>query len=245
MLKVENLSCGYGSVRAAHNVNFDIAAGSVLALLGPNGAGKTSTIMAIMGHVDVYKGRVVHEGQDITRRRAIDRAALGISLVPEGRQLFSDLSVDENLTVGGYSRPMKRDAAKRDRVFGYFPRLHERRGQLAGSLSGGEQQMLAIGRALMAEPRLLLVDELSLGLMPKMVDLCLDALMRLKREGLTILLVEQNTARALDVADRVCVLSSGAQVYEGTAAEAKAAGSLFSTFLGAGEQRKLKIAEGR
>jgi branched-chain amino acid transport system ATP-binding protein len=191
--------------------------------------------MAIMGHVDILGGRILLEGQDITRRRAIDRVGLGVSLAPEGRQLFSDLTVDENLTVGGYARPASRDAAQRDRVFGYFPRLHERRGQLAGSLSGGEQQMLAIGRALMAEPRLLLVDELSLGLMPKMVDLCLDALMQLKREGLTIVLVEQNTACALDVADRVCVLSSGVEVYQGSATEAKAAGSLFATFLGMNE----------
>jgi branched-chain amino acid transport system ATP-binding protein len=235
MLKLENLSCGYGSVEAVHHVGFDVPAGSVFALLGPNGAGKTSTIMAIMGHIDIHGGRILLEGKDITRRRAIDRAGLGISLVPEGRQLFSDLTVDENLTAGGYARPIARDAAKRDRVFGYFPRLHERRTQLAGSLSGGEQQMLAIGRALMAEPRLLLVDELSLGLMPKMVDLCLDALLQLKREGLTIVLVEQNTARALDVADQVCVLSSGVQVYQGTAAEAKAAGSMFAAFLGMNE----------
>jgi branched-chain amino acid transport system ATP-binding protein len=235
MLRLENLNCGYGSVEAVHDVSFDVPAGSVFALLGPNGAGKTSTIMAIMGHVDIHGGRIVLDGEDIVSRRAIDRVGLGISLVPEGRQLFSDLTVDENLTVGGYARPADRDAAKRDRVFGIFPRLHERRTQLAGSLSGGEQQMLAIGRALMAEPRLLLVDELSLGLMPKMVDLCLDALLQLKQEGLTILLVEQNTASALDVADRVCVLSSGVQVYQGTAAEAKAAGSMFATFLGMNE----------
>jgi branched-chain amino acid transport system ATP-binding protein len=235
MLTVENLNCGYGSVEAVHDVSFDVPAGSVFALLGPNGAGKTSTIMAIMGHVDIHGGRILLDGKDIISRRAIDRVRLGIALVPEGRQLFSDLTVDENLTVGGYARPADRDAVKRDRVFGIFPRLHERRTQLAGSLSGGEQQMLAIGRALMAEPRLLLVDELSLGLMPKMVDLCLDALLQLKREGLTIVLVEQNTARALDVADKVCVMSSGVQVYQGTAAEAKAAGSMFATFLGMNE----------
>jgi branched-chain amino acid transport system ATP-binding protein len=235
MLKLENLNCGYGSVEAVHNVSFEVPASSVFALLGPNGAGKTSTIMAIMGHVDIHGGRILLDGEDIASRRVIDRVGLGISLVPEGRQLFSDLSVDENLTIGGYARPAYQDATKRDRVFGIFPRLHERRTQLAGSLSGGEQQMLAIGRALMAEPRLLLVDELSLGLMPKMVDLCLDALLQLKREGLTILLVEQNTARALDVADKVCVMSSGVQVYQGTAAEAKAAGSMFATFLGMNE----------
>jgi branched-chain amino acid transport system ATP-binding protein len=235
MLKLENLSCGYGAVEAVRDVSFGIAAGSIFALLGPNGAGKTSAIMAIMGHVDIHGGRILLEDKDITHRPAIDRVGLGIALVPEGRQLFSDLTVDENLTVGGYARPAARDAAKRDRVFGYFPRLAERRTQLAGSLSGGEQQMLAIGRALMAEPRLLLVDELSLGLMPKMVDLCLETLTQLKCEGLTVLLVEQNTARALDVADRVCVLSSGVQIYQGTAAEAKAAGSMFATFLGMNE----------
>ncbi len=233
MLKIERLSCGYGSVQAVHDVSFGVPAGSVFALLGPNGAGKTSTIMAIMGHVDIHGGRILLNGADITRRSAVERVDLGISLVPEGRQLFSDLTVDENLTIGGYARPAERDAAKRERIFGYFPRLSERRRQLAGSLSGGEQQMLAIGRALMAEPRLLLVDELSLGLMPKMVDTCFDVLMRLKREGLTIVLVEQNTARALDVADQVCVLSSGAQMFQGTSAEARSAGSLFATFFGA------------
>jgi branched-chain amino acid transport system ATP-binding protein len=232
MLALEHLSCGYGAVEAVRDISLDIPAGSIFALLGPNGAGKTSTIMAIMGHVDIHGGCILLEGQDITRRRAIDRVDLGIALVPEGRQLFSDLTVDENLTVGGYARPAGRDATKRNRVFDYFPRLAERRTQLAGSLSGGEQQMLAIGRALMAEPRLLLVDELSLGLMPKMVDLCLDALRQLKREGLTVLLVEQNTARALDVADRVCVMSSGVQTYQGTAVEAREAGSMFATFLG-------------
>ena len=135
--------------------------------------------------------------------------------MPEGRQLFSDLTVDENLTVGGYARPFAEDAAERDRVFSYFPRLYERRRQLAGSLSGGEQQMLSIGRALMGRPRLLLVDELSLGLTPKMVDSCLGVLLKLKSEGLGILLVEQNTASALGVADRVCVLSSGVEVFQG------------------------------
>src|SRR6202043_3602653 len=127
MLTLENLTCGYGSVQAAHDVSFDVPAGSVFALLGPNGAGKTSTIMAIMGHVDIHGGRIVLEAQDITRRRAIDRVGLGIALVPEGRQLFSDLTVDENLTAGGYARPISRDARSEERVFGYFPRLHERR----------------------------------------------------------------------------------------------------------------------
>jgi branched-chain amino acid transport system ATP-binding protein len=232
MLSVEQLNCGYGSVVAIHDVSFAMSAGSIFALLGPNGAGKTSTIMAIMGHVDVFGGRILLDGADITRRRAVDRVDLGIALVPEGRRLFFDLTVDENLTVGGYGRPAADDVVKRERVFDYFPRLYERRTQLAGSLSGGEQQMLAIGRALMAAPQILLVDELSLGLMPKMVDLCLDAIVKLKTEGLSILLVEQNTARALDVADQVCVLSSGTQIFQGTASEARGSGWLFEAFLG-------------
>jgi len=236
MLRLEAMSCGYGAIRAVHGASFEVPAQAILALLGPNGAGKTSTMMAIMGHLDIHSGCVLFDGQDITRRRALDRARLGIALVPEGRQIFPDLSVDENLTVGGYALPVGRDRRNRERVFALFPRLHERRAQLAGSLSGGEQQMLAIGRALMAEPRLLLVDELSLGLMPKMVDICLDAILKLRREGLTVLLVEQNTARALEVADRVCVLSSGTLVFEGSAAEAKADEHLLAAFLGLTER---------
>ena len=232
MLRLDSLTCGYDGAQAVNDLSLDLPAGSILALLGPNSAGKTSTIMAIMGHVEIYGGRILFEAEEITHRHPVDRVHLGISLVPEGRQLFTDLTVDENLTVGGYARPLDRDTANRDRVFSYFPRLHERRTQLAGSLSGGEQQMLAIGRALMAEPRLLLVDELSLGLMPKIADLCLEVLLQLKQQGLTVMLVEQNTACALDVADRVCVLSSSRKVYEGSPEEARADGSIFAAFLG-------------
>src|SRR5260221_8199353 len=131
MLKIEHLNCGYGSVHAVHDVSFEVPAGSVFALLGPNGAGKTSTIMAIMGHIDIHAGRILYDGADITHRRAIDRTELGISLVPEGRQLFPDLTVEENLTVGGYAHPLARDRVNRERVFHYFPRLHERKTQFA------------------------------------------------------------------------------------------------------------------
>src|SRR5258708_28374292 len=162
MLKIDHLNCGYGAVQAVHDVSFEVPAGSVFALLGPNGAGKTSTIMAIMGHVDILGGRILLEGADITRRSAVERVDLGISLVPEGRQLFSDLTVDENLTVGGYARPLARDAAKRDRVFRIFPRLHARRTQLSGALSGGAPQMLAVGRAVIAGARVRLGGDTSL-----------------------------------------------------------------------------------
>ena len=231
MLQLEKLSCGYGAIRAVEDVSLAVPAGTVLALLGPNGAGKTSTIMAVMGHTTIHGGRILFEEHDITRTSAVTRAARGIALVPEGRRLFADLTVEENLTVGGYCRSKARDAVNRQRVFEVFPRLRERRKQVAGSMSGGEQQMLAMGRAFMAEPKLLLVDELSLGLMPKMVDLCFEALDRMRQSGLTIVLVEQNTSRALEIADSVCVLASGSVAFAGSAAEGRANVALFETFL--------------
>ncbi len=176
LLDVQNFSCGYGEMIAVRELAFTIEAGQILALLGPNGAGKTSTILAIMGHVAIKAGSLQVGGTDITRLPALRRSALGLALVPEGRRLFSDLTVAENLTVGGYSRSRADEKRNLARVFELFPRLSERRLQLSASLSGGEQQMLAIGRALMSQPKLLLVDELSLGLMPKMVDLCIAAL---------------------------------------------------------------------
>jgi len=231
MLRLEHLSCGYGSVRAVEDLSIDVSAGTVLSLLGPNGAGKTSTIMAIMGHTTIHDGRILFEDRDITREPAVTRAGLGIALVPEGRRLFPDLTVEENLTVGGYCRSKARDAINREQVYDIFPLLQERRKQAAGSLSGGEQQILAMGRALMVEPKLLLIDELSLGLMPKIVDLCFEALERLRRGGLTVVLVEQNTARALEIADMACVLVSGSVVFFGRAAAARADAALFDSFL--------------
>jgi branched-chain amino acid transport system ATP-binding protein len=221
LLELQNFSCGYGEMVAVSGLSFTIEPGQILALLGPNGAGKTSTILAIMGHVQIKAGTLSVDGRDATRLPALKRTELGLALVPEGRRLFSDLTVAENLTVGGYSRSRADEKRNLAHVLDLFPRLGERRTQLAASLSGGEQQMLAIGRALMSAPKLLLVDELSLGLMPKMVDLCLDALRRLNKEGLAILLVEQNTARALDVADQVCVLASGRSVFTGPAEAAR------------------------
>jgi branched-chain amino acid transport system ATP-binding protein len=236
MLRLENLSCGYGSVRAVDDISLEVAAHASLALLGPNGAGKTSTIMAIMGHTTILGGRILLNGEDITHAPPVSRVDLGIALVPEGRQLFSDLSVGENLTVGGYRHAVANDRRNRQRVYALFPRLSDRRTQRSGSLSGGEQQMLAIGRAIMAEPRLLLIDELSLGLMPTMVELCFDALKTLKSEGVTILLVEQNTARALAFTENVCVMTSGSLVFSGPSAEAKDNEQLFDVFVNAPRQ---------
>jgi branched-chain amino acid transport system ATP-binding protein len=213
-------------------LSFEVSRGSIFTLLGPNGAGKTSTLLAAMGMVQIQGGRVLLEGADITRRKATDRAALGMALVPEGRRLFSDLTVAENLAIGAYTRSRAAEARGRERVFALFPRLAERRLQIAGSLSGGEQQMLAFGRALMAEPRLLFVDELSLGLMPKAIGLFIDVLRKLRTEGVTIVLVEQNTRRALRVADQVCVMASGAPVFLGSADEARRSGEIFQRYLG-------------
>ena len=233
LLELQDFSCGYGEMTAVRDLSFAVDTGQILALLGPNGAGKTSTILAIMGHVQIKAGTLSVDGRDITRLPALKRTELGFALVPEGRRLFSDLTVAENLTVGGYSRSRTDEKRNLARVFELFPRLAERRAQLAASLSGGEQQMLAIGRALMSMPRLLLVDELSLGLMPKMVDLCLEALRTLNKEGLAIVLVEQNTSRALDVADRVCVLASGRSVFAGPAEAARRDVDLLHSYTGA------------
>ncbi len=176
MLELENLTCGYGAVLAASNVDLAVEAGQIVALVGPNGAGKTSTLMAAMGHVRIVSGVVRLAGRDLTRATPRQRPRDGMAIVPEGRQVFGELTVNENLTVGGTVLPVGRAEAERERVFALFPRLAERRRQPAGSMSGGEQQMLAIGRALMTAPKVLLVDELSLGLMPKMVDLCLETM---------------------------------------------------------------------
>jgi branched-chain amino acid transport system ATP-binding protein len=232
LLDVENFSCGYGEMVAVRDLSFAIEPGQIFALLGPNGAGKTSTMLAIMGHVQIKGGSLRVGGTDITRLPALRRAGLGLALVPEGRRLFSDLSVAENLVIGGYSHSRADEKRHLARVFELFPRLSERRGQLAASLSGGEQQMLAIGRALMAAPRLLLVDELSLGLMPRMIDLCIDALKKLNQEGLAILLVEQNTNRALDLADNVCVLAFGRSVFQGSAETARRDVDLLHSYFG-------------
>ena len=204
----------------------------MLALIGPNGAGKTSTIMAIMGHTTVHQGRILFAGRDITYARPVARAPLGIALVPEGRRLFPDLTVEENLTVGGYCRSMARDKINRERVYEAFPRLGERRRQSGGIALGRRAADARHGPCALAEPRLLLIDELSLGLMPKVVDLCFEVIERLRRDGLTIVLVEQNTTRALEFADAVCILASGSAVFFGPAAAARADPQLFERYFG-------------
>jgi branched-chain amino acid transport system ATP-binding protein len=234
MLRLKGLSCGYGPMRAVHDLDLEVAVRGITALLGANGAGKSSTIMCIAGHVSVHEGQVIYKEEDITHLSPMGRVRKGIAIVPEGRRLFSSLSVKENLVVGGYSRSKAHTINRMDRVMNMFPRLAERLDQRAGSLSGGEQQMLAIGRALMSEPELLLVDELSLGLMPKIIDICYEAIAELNRKGLTIILVEQSTQRALDVADQVCVLESGRTVWNGSADDARENTGMIDALLGLG-----------
>jgi len=232
VLEVSGLTCGYGRFVAVRDVSFSVARGEALGILGANGAGKTSTLMAIAGHVAVGKGTVSLDGEDITALSPMARCAKGLALAPEGRRLFRDLTVRENLIVGGYVREARVTAANMDKVLELFPRLKDRLDNLAGSLSGGEQQMAAIGRAMMAEPRLLLIDEVSLGLMPKNVDICYEALDALRRAGLTIVLVEQSLERVLAMVDRVCVLETGSIAWTGTAAEARGNPDIIRAYMG-------------
>ena len=232
MLELQQLSCGYGAFQAVHELSLTLRPVTITGLLGPNGAGKSSTLMCVAGHVARQAGRVLFDGQDISDLPATERVRRGIAISPEGRRLFKDLSVEDNLCVGGVIHPAKLFQQDRDRVLDLFPRLGERLTSLAGNLSGGEQQMLAIGRALMARPRFIMIDELSLGLMPKVIDLCYRALIKLRGEGMTVLLVEQNTERVLKVADDICVLESGRSVWQGSAEAARQDPNLTAAYLG-------------
>jgi branched-chain amino acid transport system ATP-binding protein len=234
MLEVKGLFCGYGEVTVVHGLDLTVMPGEITALLGPNGAGKSSAIMAIAGHTQVSGGDILFDGRSILSLTPAERTRLGIAIVPEGRRVFPDLTVAENLLVGGYVRKRSEAKASEARVLALFPRLKDRHRQHAGTLSGGEQQMLAIGRALMAQPRLVMIDELSLGLMPAMVDLCLRAIQELKAEGLGVLLVEQNTHRALAAADRVTVLVSGHTAFSGASELARVDPGFADKYLGVG-----------
>lgn len=221
MLQVENLSIYYGKILAVHGVSFTVDERELVAIIGANGAGKTSLINAIAGIKLAQEGSIALDGQEITRLSSWEQAGLG--LVPEGGRVFPELSVKRNLLVGAYRRRDRAGiAASLDEVFALFPVLRERRHQLAGTLSGGERQMLAIGRALMGEPQLLLVDEISMGLMPKLVTEVFSTLARLRDEqGTSILLAEQNAKEALDIVDRGYVLENGRIALQGSAAELK------------------------
>jgi branched-chain amino acid transport system ATP-binding protein len=232
MLEVNDLSAGYGDIIAVRDISFTVSAGKIMALLGANGAGKSSTLMALMGLVEQKSGTVLMQGKDISRAPVEARIASGLAIVPEGRRVFPDLSIEENLMVGGHVVARDLMLAGIDQVYEIFPRLGERSKQAAGSLSGGEQQMLAMGRALISRPRLLIIDELSLGLMPSVVDECYAVLETLKKDDIAILLVEQNSERALGVADDVCVLEAGNLIWSGSASDARNNPSLAQSLMG-------------
>jgi branched-chain amino acid transport system ATP-binding protein len=234
MLEIEGIDAFYGRVRALAGVSLSVDTGEVVALIGSNGAGKTTTLRTISGLLHPPTGTIRFDGQDITNVQAARRVEMGICHVPEGRRLFSRMSVDDNLTLGAYSR---RDGAARvqqdrERVFELFPRLRERQSQIAGTLSGGEQQMLAIGRALMTQPKVLMMDEPSLGLAPILVETIFGIIAEINQQGVPILLVEQNAHKALEVAHRAYVLETGSIVKTGPGQELLQSEDVARAYLG-------------
>jgi len=232
MLEVEALKTGYGDTEILRGLDLAVAPGEVVAVLGPNGAGKTTLNMTLSGLLQAWSGRIHFQDADLNRKTPAEIVAAGLLHVPEGRKIFPNLSVEDNLRLGSYRRGRGRRVRNRDLVLGLFPRLGERLGQPAGSLSGGEQQMLAIGRGLMAEPALMILDEPSLGLAPVMVDTLFGLIAQLRRDGPAILLVEQNVARSLEVADRAYVLDQGRIVLAGEAATLAKDDRVKSSYLG-------------
>lgn len=219
MLELKNLQAGYGQMKVLHGVDLTVSAGEIVALLGSNGAGKSTLNNNLCGVYKPTGGQILFEGQDITGMRSESVVDLGIIQVPEGRRIFPNMSIRENLELGSYRRGKDRRAENIEKVVAIFPRLKERYGQLAGTLSGGEQQMLAIGRAMMSEPRLLILDEPSLGLSPLLVEEMFDLIQSLNKEGLAIFLVEQNVMQSLEIADRAYVMENGSVVLSGAAAD--------------------------
>ncbi len=232
MLEVEDLHAGYGLTRVLEGVSLSVGAGEIVAVLGSNGAGKTTLNMAISGLVKPRAGRVRFDGRDITGLSPPEVMAQGLIQVPEGRKIFPNLSVRENLELGSYRRAKPNRARNLERVFATFPRLRERVGQAAGTLSGGEQQMLAIGRGMMAEPRLLILDEPSLGLSPLLVEEMFALIRRLHADGLAVMLVEQNVAQSLEIASRAHVLENGRFALSGPAAQVAEDPELKRAYLG-------------
>ena len=233
LLEARDLHVGYGDAPALWGVSLGVASGEIVSVIGPNGAGKTTLINTIAGLLRCRQGELRFDGTDMTRVRAHQFCGHGIALVPEGRRLFPKMSVEENLELGCYL-PAARASRTRslERVYGLFPILRDKRGQLSGELSGGQQQMVAIGRALMAQPRIVLFDEPSLGLAPTIVDDMFDIIARVRDDGAAVLLVEQNVLKALEIADRAYVLEQGRIVSEGLPADLMAQPHIREAYLG-------------
>jgi len=233
MLKVEKIEVRYSGVPVIHDVSFNVNVGELISIIGANGSGKTTLLKTVAGTIHPTKGCIEFENKDISRSSTVEIVRKGITYVPEERRIFGPLSVEENLELGAYILNDKEETEKHlDYVYGLFPILETRRKQLGETLSGGEQQMLAIGRGLMSSPKLLMLDEPSLGLMPKLVDEMLEAIATLKGEGITILLVEQNVREALEMADRAYVLQTGRTIYKGTGDELLETDIVKKAFLG-------------
>ncbi|MBS6516822.1 MAG: ABC transporter ATP-binding protein [Clostridium sp.] len=220
MLEVKDLSVYYGVIQALKGISFEVEEGDVIALIGANGAGKTTTLHALTGLIPVKSGSIVFEGKDITKVPGYKLVSMGIAHVPEGRRVFAQLTVLQNLKMGAYTRNNKQESEETiQRIYKRFPRLEERKNQLAGTLSGGEQQMLAMGRALMSHPRLIVMDEPSMGLSPLYVNEIFEIIKEISAEGTTVLLVEQNAKKALSIANKAYVLETGKIVLRGDAKE--------------------------
>ena len=233
MLKVGNLLVNYGNFEALRSVSLEVGAGEIVALLGANGAGKSTTINTISGLTEMRSGEVSFNGQDLVALPAYERVKLGIIQVPEGRKLFPVMTVLDNLLIGSFSDEARKHRAETlEMVYGLFPKLAERQDQLAGTLSGGEQQMVAVGRGLMAKPKVLMLDEPSLGLAPIMVETIFEAIVKINQLGTSILLVEQNVLYALEIANRGYVIETGETVLQGSSQELSSNEELRKAYLG-------------
>lgn len=238
MLKVTDLVSSYGNIKALKGISLEVNKGEIVSLLGANGAGKSTFMKSILGMVNIESGSIQYKGQEIVGKKSHEIVPMGISLVPEGRKIFVDVTVEKNLEIGTFfrKRPASRDKELLDMVYQIFPRMYERRTQLGGTLSGGEQQMLAVGRAIMSDPEFLMLDEPSMGLAPLVVAEIFNVIKKVHEMGITVLLVEQNAKMALKISDKAYLLNTGSIVASGTGKEFLQSDILTSAYLGSGKK---------